>query len=212
MRPTFTKPPRPVDRPEMNEYTSHLSILSHRHAAPLLLDSFACILFAGTESDSDRFAIWPTAKSCNYIPAWTKPLQERSYDISGDPETDINSIKSFIKGEISGKFKPVNRNRSRGPAQWLVEVGQEILPCKPILRIGTVTYLSQPLPKQDANVKIFVANRLIEPGTECSRLPRGYPLLVAVHDPIYLPRYKNYVPDMYTLRQLGSNYRAGMQL
>lgn len=92
--------------------------------------------------------------------------------------------------------------RATGTPMWKVAIGDELIPGEPFLSVGNVLFFHQPKYKTKENRPLFVASYLL-PDSHILRVRPGWPLLVAVYDPIHLNRFENFKPNTLLLESLG---------
>lgn len=111
----------------------------------------------------------------------------------------------FLSGRGNSRYTV--SNRASGKTDYHVRVGDELIPNSVILTVGHVNYIHQPTFTNKKNFKLFVANLLLERETG-GDIPAGFPLIVAVYDPLQIPRYENYIPSRELTRTLGSDWNG----
>ena len=178
-----------VTSPASQKNRSTLSILSPLNRTAVDLGKSAVVLFAGVDAKIERYASWPKASTCPLVPKGGHRPVERAFDISGNPTEDIANIATAVRKQMNGQAG-APMTWTSGEVKWLVEVGDEIKPLQPLLRVGNTTFLAQPKLRAPAeNPPLYVANRLLTMGAILHRLREGEPLLVAVHDLDHLVRF-----------------------
>jgi hypothetical protein len=180
-----------------------MSILSPLNRTALDLGDHGVIVFAGAESTGSRFSSWPRPNSNGLVPPGAGRPQNKGFSISGNPTADIynmyNEARSALgKGPKTGPAAPL----LEGTPNWLVQIGEELRPGEPFLKIADVTFLHQPRFKPPIETPtLYVANFLL-PKTMIHGMPAGTPLLVAVLDPNQLPRFETFKPTSALLKSL----------